>query len=233
MAEPITAERFEWPRRLCCPISHAPMLDPVVNGVGQTYDRADYEAAMRSRPGVDPMTRERLKDSKVVPNIALRSEIRELATEHGAPDEWRDLAERGAADADPRTLDTLFAVGIVTEGTLARARVLQREANDAWYEKHQATEKVQKSAARAEKTLERKRKHLEEVVADEDKAWNKNVGLKAVVSKFRKHLFGDEADSDAGSEEEDAAAAAAAADEDAAEEEGEDVVVLSDSDAPA
>ena len=225
MAEPITAERFEWPRRLCCPISHAPMLDPVVNSVGQTYDRMDYEAAMRSRPGVDPMTREKLKDSKVVPNIALRSEIRELATEHGAPDEWRGLADQGA---DLQTVNTLFAVGIVTNSMHDRTMVLQREAHDAWYEKHQATEKARKSAARMEKNLERKRKLVEELEEDEEVAWDKSRGMKAVVSKIRKHLgVPDEVDSDADSE--DAAAAAGGA----ASEEEEEVVVLSDSDAPA
>ena len=68
---------------LVCSITQDYMQDPVVTADGQTYERAAIEQWMqqqqrRQLPPSSPLTGEPLEHTNLVPNVALRSLIREL-----------------------------------------------------------------------------------------------------------------------------------------------------------
>lgn len=57
---------------LCCPITHAPLLDPVAAGDGFTYERWAIKQWLATH-STSPMTRELLPHTHLVPNIAVRT----------------------------------------------------------------------------------------------------------------------------------------------------------------
>ena len=66
-----------------CPISGEIMTDPVVTADGHTYERESIEqwfmlTTGRGQPATSPMTNEVLPTTDVVPNIALRAQIRSM-----------------------------------------------------------------------------------------------------------------------------------------------------------
>jgi hypothetical protein len=103
---------FGWPPRLCCPIGLTPMVEPVVNELGQTYDKHNYLEALKRNPNIDPMTNTPLANPETMfPNLVIKSEIRELAAAHGVPDEWLDIANTAYSY---EMCQTLFHAGVVT-----------------------------------------------------------------------------------------------------------------------
>ena len=165
------------------------MLDPVVNAEGQTYERRELLKAFRYGALVDPVTRTSLFTSDVVPNVALRSQIRELVTKHGVPAEWREFAETTpVAELDRATVMMLYQVGIVTENT--------RAAHDACYSDHDATlgalweqhAKLLKSVNRAVRALHKKRKLRDDVKMEIDSAQAHLSHLHDESNKLRVHL---------------------------------------------
>eukprot|EP00467_Chlorarachnion_reptans_P007589 CAMPEP_0114506532 /NCGR_PEP_ID=MMETSP0109-20121206/11476_1 /TAXON_ID=29199 /ORGANISM="Chlorarachnion reptans, Strain CCCM449" /LENGTH=877 /DNA_ID=CAMNT_0001685123 /DNA_START=154 /DNA_END=2787 /DNA_ORIENTATION=+ len=70
------------PEAFLCPISRELMLNPHMNMVGQTYDLKAISEWLAMGKRVDPVTRQPLKDTRLVPNIALRSQILEWKQKH-------------------------------------------------------------------------------------------------------------------------------------------------------
>jgi len=96
-----TPEDDEVPTRLLCPISQQMMIDPVVTADGITYDRSAIEEWFCKRRAVgdaqppSPMTGERLEHTTLVPNLCVRSFVRDYAEEHAAVHaECADYLER-------------------------------------------------------------------------------------------------------------------------------------------
>eukprot|EP00191_Tetraselmis_sp_GSL018_P001990 CAMPEP_0177615200 /NCGR_PEP_ID=MMETSP0419_2-20121207/23268_1 /TAXON_ID=582737 /ORGANISM="Tetraselmis sp., Strain GSL018" /LENGTH=204 /DNA_ID=CAMNT_0019112721 /DNA_START=176 /DNA_END=786 /DNA_ORIENTATION=+ len=74
--EPRLRWLFETPEDLICPISYDIFRDPVINCVGQVYDRASITAFMRESR-TDPITRLPLADTVLTPVFLLRSRAHE------------------------------------------------------------------------------------------------------------------------------------------------------------
>jgi len=69
------------PEHFCCPITLAPMRDPVITPSGHTYERAALLAHLARLP-TDPLTNEPLTLESIRPNRALREAIQAWAVEH-------------------------------------------------------------------------------------------------------------------------------------------------------
>lgn len=69
------------PDHFCCPITLAPMKDPVIAPSGHSYERETLLAHV-ARYGTDPLTGEVLQADQVRPNRALRDAIAAWATEN-------------------------------------------------------------------------------------------------------------------------------------------------------
>lgn len=69
------------PEMFLCPITQSIMSDPVVAADGYTYEREAIELWLREGRGVSPLTNQPLTTEAVVPNLALRSSIREWVAE--------------------------------------------------------------------------------------------------------------------------------------------------------
>ena len=87
----LTTDNDEVPATLLCPITQLMMLDPVVTADGVTYDRSAIEEWFRERSAAgdgstprSPMTGKRLEHTTLVPNLCVRSFVREYAEEHAA-----------------------------------------------------------------------------------------------------------------------------------------------------
>jgi len=65
------------PESFLCPISRELMENPHMNMVGQTYDLKSISEWLAMGKRADPVTRQPLSDTRLVPNIALRSQIYE------------------------------------------------------------------------------------------------------------------------------------------------------------
>ena len=60
-----------------CPLTMEVMRDPVITVDGQTYERAEIEKWFALGNRTSPLTSEELPNTNLVPNIALRTVIRE------------------------------------------------------------------------------------------------------------------------------------------------------------
>lgn len=83
---------------LICPITLTLMVDPVMTEAGITYERTAILKHFRIT-NTDPVTRKILirrkgKQILLIPNIAIRSQIDDYVTTHGAPPEWTDLLKK-------------------------------------------------------------------------------------------------------------------------------------------
>ncbi len=66
----------EFPSYLCCPISTTLMFDPVILGnTGYTFDRLNIVTSLSLKPGINPLTNERISNSEIKPNFAIREAI--------------------------------------------------------------------------------------------------------------------------------------------------------------
>ena len=80
----VRAPLIEVPTNHLCPITHQMMVDPVITADGTTYDRSAIEAwfAMQTRRGeaaTSPLTGEPLANNHLLPNLIVRSLVREFA----------------------------------------------------------------------------------------------------------------------------------------------------------
>eukprot|EP00444_Apocalathium_aciculiferum_P006074 CAMPEP_0183395100 /NCGR_PEP_ID=MMETSP0370-20130417/9067_1 /TAXON_ID=268820 /ORGANISM="Peridinium aciculiferum, Strain PAER-2" /LENGTH=421 /DNA_ID=CAMNT_0025575637 /DNA_START=41 /DNA_END=1302 /DNA_ORIENTATION=+ len=81
------------PEDLLCPILHTMFRDPVVNVVGNTYERIALQAMGRKLEGyTDPLTNEVFEDTTLVPNWDMRRRVQSFldAHPHVTPEGWRD-----------------------------------------------------------------------------------------------------------------------------------------------
>jgi hypothetical protein len=101
-----------------CPITHALMLDPVINAVGLTYERWAIEEWFKTN-NVDPISRAPLPHKSLIPNVVLRCQIDDHVQANGVPDDWVCYAE---TLQDTESLLKLARLGIVTAGSLAAVR---------------------------------------------------------------------------------------------------------------
>ena len=74
--EPTPIEHTSIPASALCPITHAPMADPVIASDGHSYERAAIERWFRTNR-TSPMTGEVLASLTLIPNHALRCIIAE------------------------------------------------------------------------------------------------------------------------------------------------------------
>lgn len=65
------------PDNFVCPISGEVMVDPVITVAGFTYERKEISAWFARGKCTDPMTNESLDSTDLIPNRALKSQIRE------------------------------------------------------------------------------------------------------------------------------------------------------------
>ena len=70
----------ERPKRHVCPIAHEAMIDPVIDAVGNTYERAAIERWLRGH-NTSPLTGAVLPHKELTPNIVLKSIIQEWEEE--------------------------------------------------------------------------------------------------------------------------------------------------------
>ncbi|XP_057950617.1 U-box domain-containing protein 19-like [Malania oleifera] len=71
------------PEDFRCPISLELMIDPVTVSTGQTYDRPSIQKWLKSGNLICPKTGEKLTNSQLVPNSALRNVIHQFCAENG------------------------------------------------------------------------------------------------------------------------------------------------------
>ena len=62
------------PMEFLCPITHEPMVDPVIAADGHSYERAAIERWLRIKQK-SPRTNARLKNKTLIPNFALKTLI--------------------------------------------------------------------------------------------------------------------------------------------------------------
>ncbi|XP_031504548.1 U-box domain-containing protein 17-like [Nymphaea colorata] len=91
-------EEPEIPEDYRCPISLELMRDPVTVSTGQTYDRSSITHWLETGHVTCPKSGQLLKNTELVPNLALRSLISRWCTEHSIPfDESSEAAGAGGA----------------------------------------------------------------------------------------------------------------------------------------
>jgi STIP1 family protein 1 len=73
-----TISNYEIPDSFCCGISMEVMKDPVVTPSGNSYDRRIILRHLREIGTFDPVSRERMTESDLITNLALRGIIREF-----------------------------------------------------------------------------------------------------------------------------------------------------------
>ncbi|KAM2460577.1 hypothetical protein EV2_011962 [Malus domestica] len=125
-----------------CPISLEIMADPVTVATGQSYDRCSIAKWFRADNLICPKTGEKLKNTEVVPNLALKRLIQQLCFENGGAfaDSGRrnldigrarlavagSLADEGAMQMVAEFLNGRLAVGTVEEQNKSRTRLLMK-----------------------------------------------------------------------------------------------------------
>ena len=91
---------LELPAEFICPITLHKMRDPVVASDGHSYERAALRDVLQRGNGKSPLTREKLEERTIVPNINLRKRIEEHEEEVLRAAAMAVAAERAAvADA--------------------------------------------------------------------------------------------------------------------------------------
>lgn len=73
----------EVPDYLCCKITLDILRDPVITPSGVTYERAVLIDHLQKVGKFDPITREPLDQSQLVPNLALKEAVQAFLDEHG------------------------------------------------------------------------------------------------------------------------------------------------------
>ncbi|KAL6576777.1 hypothetical protein OROMI_011053 [Orobanche minor] len=73
----------EVPDYLCCKVTLDIFRDPVITPSGVTYERAVIIEHLQKVGRFDPITRESLHPSQLVPNLALKEAVRVYLDEHG------------------------------------------------------------------------------------------------------------------------------------------------------
>ncbi|CAJ2634968.1 unnamed protein product [Trifolium pratense] len=73
----------EVPDYLCCRITLDIFHDPVITPSGLTYERAVILEHLQKVGGFDPITREPLDSSQLVPNLAIKEAVEEYLEKHG------------------------------------------------------------------------------------------------------------------------------------------------------
>ncbi|XP_044487080.1 U-box domain-containing protein 19-like [Mangifera indica] len=71
------------PEDFRCPISLELMTDPVTISTGQTYDRASIQRWLKAGNMMCPKTGEKLKNTELVPNAALKKLIQQFCADNG------------------------------------------------------------------------------------------------------------------------------------------------------
>lgn len=79
-------EMMNDPKELCCPISLSLFQDPVIDGVGHTYDRQSIQTHFKSQKDknqslTSPLSQEPLEDERLVPNRDKKSKIEQYKVE--------------------------------------------------------------------------------------------------------------------------------------------------------
>ncbi|KAM1437933.1 hypothetical protein COP2_011829 [Malus domestica] len=100
-----------------CPISLEIMADPVTVATGQSYDRCSIAKSFRADNLICPKTGEKLKNTEVVPNLALKRLIQQLCFENGG----------AFADSGRRNLD-IGRARLAVAGSLADEGAMQMVA---------------------------------------------------------------------------------------------------------
>lgn len=81
------------PNEFLCPISQAIMKNPIILSDGNTYDSASITAFLKSgTPFISPLTREKLRNDVIIPNIVVRKLVEEWI------DKKRDVATCDCSD---------------------------------------------------------------------------------------------------------------------------------------
>ncbi|KAF3340816.1 E3 ubiquitin-protein ligase CHIP [Carex littledalei] len=73
----------EVPDHLCCKITLDIYRDPVITPSGITYERAVLLEHLHKVGKFDPVTREALEPSQLVPNLAIKEAVQAFLSEHG------------------------------------------------------------------------------------------------------------------------------------------------------
>ncbi|KAI5679912.1 hypothetical protein M9H77_01139 [Catharanthus roseus] len=73
----------EVPDYLCCKITLDIFRDPVITPSGVTYERAEILEHLQKVGKFDPITREPLYPSQLVPNLAIKEAVRAFLDQHG------------------------------------------------------------------------------------------------------------------------------------------------------
>ncbi|CAL5195428.1 unnamed protein product [Lathyrus oleraceus] len=73
----------EIPDHLCCRITLDIFHDPVITPSGLTYERAVLLDHLQKVGGFDPITREHLDPSQLIPNLAIKEAVHEFLDRHG------------------------------------------------------------------------------------------------------------------------------------------------------
>lgn len=73
----------EVPDYLCCKITLDIFRDPVITPSGVTYERATILDHLQKVGKFDPITREPLDQSQLVPNLAIKEAVRAYLENHG------------------------------------------------------------------------------------------------------------------------------------------------------
>jgi len=120
-----------------CPISLEIMKDPViVVETGQTYERSKIEDWWsKRRIKVDPTTNLKLKDPKLVPNIALRNTIEEYMKIHKVRDSrlrCYDRTEIIVSDYRNADVERTFKVSVVGASNAGKTTLLRKMIYDKY-----------------------------------------------------------------------------------------------------
>ncbi|KAJ4728419.1 E3 ubiquitin-protein ligase CHIP [Melia azedarach] len=73
----------EVPDYLCCKITLEIFRDPVITPSGVTYERAVILEHLQKVGNFDPITREPLKESQLIPNLAIKEAVQSFLDENG------------------------------------------------------------------------------------------------------------------------------------------------------
>ncbi|KAF5953518.1 hypothetical protein HYC85_006374 [Camellia sinensis] len=73
----------EVPDHLCCKISYDIFYDPVITPTGITYERAVIVDHLQKVGNFDPVTREPLDQSQLIPNLSIKEAVQAFLDNHG------------------------------------------------------------------------------------------------------------------------------------------------------
>ncbi|XP_068639010.1 U-box domain-containing protein 19-like [Aristolochia californica] len=120
-----------------CPISLEMMTDPVTVATGQTYDRVSIEKWLRAGNFICPKTGEKLMNTELVPNSALRKLIHQFCYEHGisvagSGNRSREIAKTLSTTISPPAVGATRMLAVFLAEKLSTGT--EQEQNKAAYE---------------------------------------------------------------------------------------------------